>query len=98
MTGRHGGEFRLDGLPDGHRIYPDAVASHARDEHLRTMGFYERTEAVRDLQPALVVDFCGRSASEDDLLLHFTPQQSTGIVGNSLDRVNGNPRGSVTYA
>src|SRR4051812_20596484 len=98
MTRRHGGELRLDGLPDRHRIDPDALAGYARDEHFRTVRFYERTEAVRDLQPALVIDFCRRSASENDLLLHFTPQQSTGIVGNSLDRVNGNPRGSVTYA
>ena len=50
--------FCFDLQPDGHRINAHAFPRQARDEDVAAvLVLNERTKAVRDLEPAFVVDF-----------------------------------------
>src|SRR5438093_8416354 len=81
MRRRHMAELLLELEPDWHRVDPDIFAGHARQEELPAVfRVQERTERVRHLEPALVVDAGWGVTAEHETpqpLGHFYPQIST---------------------
>src|SRR6185369_3113263 len=71
MRGGNSAEFFFVGEPDRHRVNADVLPRNARHEQLLPMSPLDETsEGVRDLEPALVINFGGVVAPEHDCLLH----------------------------
>src|SRR4051812_11911868 len=92
MRGRHRRELFLELAPDRHRIDAHVFAGKARQEELTAvLRLEDRTKAVRHLEPALVIDAGRRVASKHETprpILHYSPQKSTGMVGEAPVEVN----------
>src|SRR5262245_40734819 len=85
MRRRHLAELFFELDPDRHWIHANVLAGDARQEDLAPVLRLEvRTEDVRQLESALVIDFGDLVPSKHETprpLLHFFPQKSTDIVG-----------------